>query len=51
MMKEEQLSHQMFKSAETGIISFVGLQVSADIRNGDGPSKCRNWELGGSKIV
>jgi len=50
-MKEEQLSRQMFKSAQTRIISFVGVQVSADIRIGDSPSKCRNWELGGSKIV
>jgi hypothetical protein len=45
------LSFQMFKSAQTGIISFVGVQVSADIRTGDSPSKCRNWELGGSKTV
>jgi len=50
-MKEEQLSRHMFKSAQTGIIGFVGVQVSAVIRTGDSPSKCGNWELGGSKIV
>jgi len=50
-MKEEQISCNMFKSAQTGIVSFVGVQVSAVIRTGDSPSKCRNWELGGSKIV
>jgi hypothetical protein len=50
-MKEEQLSRQMFKAAQTGIISFVGVWVSADIRTWDSPSRCRKWELGGSKIV
>jgi hypothetical protein len=50
-MKEEQLSCHMFRFAQTGIISFVGVQVSADIRTGDSPSKCGNRELGGSKIV
>lgn len=48
---EEQLCRQMYKFAHAGIISLVEVQVSTHIRTGDSTSKCRNWEIGGSKIM